>query len=172
MEELKAAPFTYPEVGRSAATYPSGFPDGYHLVRHREVIGQGREHFAVAGERLLHWQMHARSGLQVAASSERVGVGEVVLLRLGAGRLSLRIPCRVIYMVQEPDRVGFGYGTLPGHPESGEESFLVELEASGAVVFTVAAFSRPGTLLARLGGPLSRQVQGIALRRYAAALKP
>ena len=38
-----------------------------------------------------------------------------------------RIPARVVYVVDEPARRGFAYGTLHGHPESGEEAFLVEL---------------------------------------------
>ncbi|SIP67631.1 hypothetical protein BN9982_740001 [Mycobacterium tuberculosis] len=33
----------------------------------------------------------------------------------------LRAPCRVVYVIDEPDVRGFGYGTLPGHPVSGEE---------------------------------------------------
>ena len=39
-----------------------------------------------------------------------------------------RRPCRVVYVVDEPDRRGFAYGTLPGHPESGEELFLVRYD--------------------------------------------
>ena len=30
----------------------------------------------------------------------------------------LRAPCRVVYVIDEPDVRGFAYGTLPGHPES------------------------------------------------------
>jgi uncharacterized protein (UPF0548 family) len=34
----------------------------------------------------------------------------------------------VVWTVDEPNRIGFGYGTLQGHPESGEESFVVSRE--------------------------------------------
>ena len=37
----------------------------------------------------------------------------------------VEITCRVVAIVDEPDRFGFAYGTLPVHPEQGEESFLV-----------------------------------------------
>jgi uncharacterized protein (UPF0548 family) len=37
----------------------------------------------------------------------------------------MRAPCRVIYTITEPRRKGFAYGTLPGHPESGEEAFTI-----------------------------------------------
>jgi len=53
-------------------------------------------------------------------------VGTVVLRRWGLGPLSLRIPCRVLEVVDEPERQGLGYGTLPGHPETGQESSLLE----------------------------------------------
>lgn len=167
---LRRAPFTYDEVGATAASYPAGFPQDYHLVQHRAQVGHGRKDFDHALSQLRGWQMHRDSGLQVATSSPTAAVGEVVLLRLGPGPLSLRIPCRVVYAVTEDDRGGFAYGTLPGHPESGEELFLVELTESGAVTFTVTAFSRPATLLVRLGGRVSWAVQRRAIRRYSAAL--
>lgn len=170
-DRLRAEPFTYNEVGRTAAPYPSGFPAGYRLVRRSEVVGHGQAHFEEAGDRLMSWRMHRGSGLRVAVSSPVVEPDAVVVSRLGPGRLSLRIPCRVVYLVDEPGRRGFAYGTLPGHPETGEESFVVTFEA-GEVRFTVTAFSRAGTLLTRLAGPLAWRVQGRALRRYAAALRP
>jgi uncharacterized protein (UPF0548 family) len=90
-------------------------------------------------------------------------------MRLGAGPVALRIPCRVVDVVDEPDRRGFVYGTLPGHPECGEESFVLERRPDGAIAFTVAAFSRPATLLARIGGPAARGMQRFMTGRYLAA---
>jgi uncharacterized protein (UPF0548 family) len=62
-------------------------------------------------------------------------------------------------VVSEPGRCGFAYGTLPGHPESGEEAFLLEQHDDGTVTFAVTAFSRPATALARAAGPLGRAIQ-------------
>jgi hypothetical protein len=67
-------------------------------------------------------------------------------------------PCRVVHVVDEPRRRGFAYGTLPGHPEQGEESFTVTHEADDSVVFRVAAFSRPATLSAGQAG-VARRMQ-------------
>jgi uncharacterized protein (UPF0548 family) len=89
----------------------------------------------------------------------------------GLRRLGLDIPCRVVWAVDEPDRRGFGYGTLPGHPESGEESFVVSLRPDGGVVYELRAFSRLATPLSRLGGPVSRRVQALALDRYVGAIR-
>lgn len=49
----------------------------------------------------------------------------LVLPGVGAGPLRLRAPCRVVYTVTESRRRGFAYGTLPGHPECGEEAFVI-----------------------------------------------
>jgi len=76
---------------------------------------------------------------------------------------------RVVYLVDELDRSGFAYGTLPGHPEKGEESFVV-IRRDNRVTFEITAFSRPHHALARLGGPITRLVQLRATRRYIAAL--
>ena len=49
-------------------------------------------------------------------------------------------------------RFGFGYGTLPGHAERGEERFSVEWNREdGCVYYDVFAFSHPKHPLAWLG---------------------
>jgi uncharacterized protein (UPF0548 family) len=55
---------------------------------------------------------------------------------------------------------GFAYGTLPDHPERGEERFLVEWNrADDSVWYELLAVSRPGHWLARLGYPYARYEQ-------------
>lgn len=89
----------------------------------------------------------------------------MVLLGVGVGPLRTRAPCRVIYTITEPQRSGFAYGTLPGHPESGEEAFSISQRDDGLVVFTITAFSRPATTAARAAGPVGHLIQ----RHYTAA---
>ncbi len=91
-------------------------------------------------------------------------------MTLGIGRAGLRIPCRVVAVIDEPDRQGFSYGTLPGHPECGEELFVVERQPDGTLEFVVTAFSRPASLLARAGGPATRWAQRAMTDRYLRAL--
>ncbi|CAB4749467.1 unannotated protein [freshwater metagenome] len=162
---LRAAPLTYEEVG---GTSRSVLPPGYHVVEgSRTVVGRG---FDEAAALLMTWQVPVRAGLRVAPSAPRVALDEVVEMRLGLGPLAVRIPCRVVAVVDEPDRVGFAYGTLPGHPECGEELFLLERGAQGEPVFTIRAFSRPGTVLTKVGGPAARWFQRLMTRRYLRAL--
>ncbi len=73
---------------------------------------------------------------------------------------------RIVYVVDEPNRYGFAYGTLPHHPVAGEEAFLVEQDDRGNVNFVIEVFSRPRHPLARLGKPVSRLVQKRTTRKY------
>jgi uncharacterized protein (UPF0548 family) len=72
-------------------------------------------------------------------------------------------PARIVYLVEEMGdvkRFGFGYGTLPGHAERGEERFRVEWNREdGCVYYDAFAFSRPKHPLAWLGYPFARALQ-------------
>ncbi|MBU8820992.1 DUF1990 domain-containing protein, partial [Mycolicibacterium goodii] len=42
-----------------------------------------------------------------------------------------------------PDRCGFAYGTLHGHPVCGEEAFIVHRDRAGTVFLTLRSLTRP-----------------------------
>ena len=165
--DMDQPPVTYAPVG---CTRTGVVPDGFDELRRSRRVGSGRADFERAADALLTWQMHRRAGIAVMASHERVEPGAVAELRLGVGRLGLRAPVRVVDVVDEPTRRGFAYGTLPGHPESGEESFVVELGETGDVTLTITAVSRPASRLARLAGQVGRRVQSRITDRYLSAL--
>lgn len=160
---LRDADFTYVNVG---ATVDQRLPSGYAHLRREADLGSGASRFDEAVDILLSWEMHRRAGLHVRASDKAVVSGASAILGLGFGRLSVQAPIRVVYLVDEPRRQGFAYGTLPGHPESGEEAFVLELHDTGVVTFTIRAFSRPNSLLARIGGPIGLAVQSSITNRY------
>ncbi len=160
-DELRAAPLTCSRAADTTVA-PAGFSSFSRTVALRRTDLDG-----VTAD-LLGWRVHERAGLVVRASGP-AAEDTVVEMRLGAGPVAVRIPCRVVAVVDEPDRRGFTYGTLPGHPECGEEEFLLERNADGSLRFTVSACSRPATLLARAGGPVTRFVQQTMTRRYLAA---
>ena len=159
---------TYPEVGR---TLSAELPPGYRHVRRSAVLGTGRRAFERAGESLSTWGMHRGAGLTVDGASGRATPGTDVVLGWGVGVLRLRVPCRVVLTVDEPSARGFAYGTLPGHPESGEELFVVRLDDDDAVHLDIVAFSRPARWYSRLGAPLAVRIQRRVTGRYLAALR-
>ncbi|HET7326173.1 MAG TPA: DUF1990 domain-containing protein [Nocardioidaceae bacterium] len=166
LDELSVLELTYGGVG---GTRWRATPAGFHAAEHRSVLGSDHGRFDRAVDALLHWRMHDAAGLRMQATGP-VAVGVDSLGRLGVGRFAVPVPCRVVWVVREPDRVGFGYGSLPGHPASGEESFVLE-RVAGEVVFTVRAFSRGAQWYTRCGAPLARSAQRAYLRRYAGALR-
>lgn len=160
LHTLEELPLTYSEVG---ATASGRLPPGYGHLHVEKQIGTGRERFERAADSVMRWGMQRGAGLRVRASTEVAAVDTVVLVRMGF----LPAPCRVVYVVDEPDIRGFGYGTLPGHPESGEERFVVRRDpATDSVFAEVSAFSRPATWWSRAGGPVVSVAQRIIARRY------
>jgi len=154
---------TYPECGATAGR----LPEGYHHLELQVRLGAGLEVFERAAAALMSWQVHRAAGLTVIADGD-ARPGLRVVSRLAPG---ITAPCRVVYATDEPGSRGFAYGTLPGHPESGEESFMVTIDADGQVMFTVRAFTRPGTLLARVAGPAGRAAQRLVAGRYLRAMQ-
>jgi uncharacterized protein (UPF0548 family) len=165
---LKGEDVTYAEVGGTAW---ERLPAGYRTIDRRAPLGTGREAFERAAAGLMAWDMHRRAGLSVRAARPLAVPGTDVVVSLGPPWLGLVAPCRVVYAVDEPARRGFAYGTLPGHPETGEEAFAVDLEPSGRVSFSIRVFSRPATLLARVGGPVTNGMQDVATNRYLRAMR-
>lgn len=157
---------TYPEVG---ATRRDELPIGYHHLRHRLYLGRGV--LAVAREALFGWQMHEMAGLRVRASAPVAAPGVTVTSGLGWGPVRVAAPCRVVWAEVDGDRAGFGYGTLPGHPECGEEAFVLTRTEHDEVWLTVTAFSRPARWYARAGGPVATALQRWVAHRYGRALR-
>ncbi|WP_327682770.1 DUF1990 family protein [Kitasatospora sp. NBC_00458] len=165
----RAAAPSYPEVG---ATRDARLPDGYAHLRRRVHLGHGPGVLERAGRYVLGWGSQLGTGFAVYPHAP-AEPGATVLLRLslpGTRRPRVVIPCRVVWTVDEPDRIGFAYGTLPGHPECGEESFLVSMDAAGEVWFEVTAFSRLAAWYARLGRPVAVLCQYLAIERYLASV--
>jgi uncharacterized protein (UPF0548 family) len=166
-EELRAVvtrqELTYREVG---ASLEDPLPAGYHHTRSTVEIGVGDAAFTSGCAALRAWTAHAY--LHVTLTPERcpLEIGAVVVAEIPMGPVTVLAPCRIVATIEEENRFGFAYGTLPGHPERGEESFVVSRAADGVVRFEVAAFSRPGTLLIGLGGPIPRWIQQRATRGY------
>ena len=151
----------YPEVG---ATRTGDLPPGY---RHIELAADLDAPIGVAAEVVMTFDLQARTGLRPETPVPRAATGVEFTLHY----LGLRLPCQVVWAEETPERVGFGYGTRPGHLERGEASFLLEPLGADHTRFTIRSFSVPGTFLTRLGGPVTRFLQTRANDRYLAVMR-
>ena len=169
----READVTYGHVGSTLA--PQDWPDRRPYTRQR-VLGLGADDFAAAVERLRSWAPQRGLGATVHPAGVAVEEGASVLVELRQGPFAIVAPTRIVRVVDEPGRrFGFAYGTLPGHVERGEESFLVELagdpdDPEAPVVGTVAVDAALGTLAAKVAAPIVYLVQRHAVRRYLDAL--
>jgi uncharacterized protein (UPF0548 family) len=159
---------TYTAVGatRDLARVPKGF----RPLERRAVIGNGGADFEAARNSVVNWGLQTGSGMTVEGL-KTAEVGDTVRLAIPVGPFRVHAPARVVYLVDEPGLAGFAYGTLPGHPECGEEAFLVELGADGVVSIVIRAFSRPANWFWWLGAPALRLAQEVYTRRYLRALR-
>lgn len=157
---------TYDAVG--ATRTRDSLPPGWRHLSRRRRLGDA-DLLDRAGDVVLAFGMHRGAGVEVVAAEPLAREGLDLDLTAHLGPLRLRAPTRVIYVISEPDRRGFAYGTLPGHPERGEELFLVE-RAEGSTYAEVRAFSRPGRWFTRCGGPVAPLLQRRFAQRYLDAL--
>src|SRR3954454_22328563 len=162
--------FTYPAVG-ATATVP---PEGYTVDHTRIKLGEGEATFRAARAALGRWDQFRLGWVEAWPPEAPISVGEVVAVVARCLDLWWLNACRIAYVGDEAGpvtRSGFANGTLPGHSGTGEERFLVEWDrASGEVWYDILAFSRPNTLLTRLGYPYVRRVQRRFGRESAAAM--
>src|SRR5262249_46562254 len=128
----------------------------------RALVGHGDDAFRAARACLRRWVMFDLGWVSLAWPHVEPVPGATVspIARLfGTWWVNA---CRVVY-VEEPTpqvkRFRFAYGTLTDHAEAGEERFTVEQLDDGSVWYAIYAFSRPNHWLARLGYPLTRQMQ-------------
>ena len=153
-------PFSYKEVGASRR---ESSPTGYVVDRYRAKLGEGPEAYERAKGALREWRQFDLGWIRLLPPKAPIEVGATVgVLAWHYGFWSLNT-ARIVYLIQESGEVkrfGFGYGTLPGHGERGEERFSVEWSRQNNTVhYDVFAFSRPKHPLAWLGYPFARMLQ-------------
>jgi uncharacterized protein (UPF0548 family) len=152
--------FTHDDVG---ATRDDRAPAGYAHDHSRQHLGTGEATFARAREAIRAWAMFPAPLAWIEPLPIPIEVGQqagVVIHALGLWWLNA---ARIVYVIDEPRRFGFAYGTLPGHVERGEERFLVEWLADDSVWYDLRAFSQPRYWPVRIGKPVARALQ----RRFA-----
>jgi len=103
--------FTYAEVGATNARPPTG-----NTVDHNRIqLGSGEHTFKRAMDALKRWQHFRLGWVTIVPEGVAVEVGATVAVKaqtLGVWSLSA---CRVVYVIEQPRRFGFAYGTLPDH---------------------------------------------------------
>ncbi|MBJ7450549.1 MAG: DUF1990 domain-containing protein [Blastococcus sp.] len=148
-------------------------PAGRRAYERTVLVGRGDQGWSRARAALLSWGVKTRSGFAVQpASGSDAGVrdGTDYWLVAAVGPLRIREPARVVAVVDRPDRCGFAYGTLEGHPVSGEEAFVLHRDDDGVVRLTLRSVTAPGAGRWRPAFPVVLVAQRWYRRRYSRAL--
>jgi uncharacterized protein (UPF0548 family) len=82
------------------------------------------------------------------------------------------IPVLVVYVVDEPERIGFAYGTTGDAPESGEESCVLEHREDDSVWLTIRSALQPRGGVRRVLAPWVRRRRRELTKRELRALHP
>ena len=166
LDRAALSSLTYDHVG---STLPSTEGHGRAIRTERLQLGVGSAAFDAAVVGLRAWACHRGLGATVHPADAPIEVGTSLLVVLHLGPVSIVVPDRVVAVVDEPRRFGFAYGTLDGHQERGEESFVVEHLDDDRVVATIGLDARASTAAARLAAPAVGLFQRLAVRRYLSA---
>lgn len=145
-------------------------PPGFSRDHRRTVLGRGDADFERAKTALRQWRHFGLDWVNVHDPRAPIAVGQnvgLIIHTLGIWALSA---ARIVYVIDEPHRFGFAYGTLESHLECGEERFLIERTGDGEVVYDLSAFSRPRHVLLWLGYPFTRSQQKRFSRESSAKL--
>lgn len=167
LEKCRPLAFSYTQVGSTQNSPPGNF-----LIDHNRVrVGTGRNCFSSARQAVREWKMFDLGWVELYRQDTPIEVGQnVAVLVRHLGFWSLNA-ARIVYVIDEPDRFGFAYGTLVEHNESGEERFSVDIDPiSNDVHYDLFAFSRPNIVLTRLGYPYARHLQKAFARDSKAAM--
>jgi uncharacterized protein (UPF0548 family) len=166
LQQRSSSALSYPEVGATAGDLPAGYNTDHLRVR----LGEGEQVFAAGKVALLRWEEFRTGWTELYWPDTPLQQGQVVAVLARVFGVWTLNACRIVYVVDESNRSGFAYGTLPDHTESGEERFLVERVEDGSVWYDIRVFSRPHHFFARLAGPLARRLQDQFRRDSAAAM--
>jgi uncharacterized protein (UPF0548 family) len=139
-------------------------PPGHERFRVVRPLGVGD--LDAAHEGFREWAAQRSAGIAMHPPVPVLVEGSTLALLGPLGPLSFSATCRITQVIDDADRVGFVYTTLPHHPEEGSESFIVRQEPDGHLVGEVEAVWRPASLATAWCRPLTRRVQRRYVERY------
>jgi uncharacterized protein (UPF0548 family) len=146
-------------------------PTGFRSFESTTQIGAGSADWAEVTHGVMRWAVKTRSGFRVDSLPDRdVMIGERRWITLRVGPVSVREPVEIVAVIDDGDRRGFAYGTLEGHPVSGEEAFIVHRSPDDTIWFTLRSLTRAPHGGWRVVYPIALVAQRVFRRRYQRAL--
>ncbi|GAA3304884.1 DUF1990 family protein [Glutamicibacter nicotianae] len=119
-------------------------PGRYRVWQRQAYLGSGEAFWGQAAVALLRWEVKTRSGFRISPQ-DKVRSGAKPQIIVPVGPVSIHEPVEVVEVLERSDVVGFAYRTLPGHPVSGEEAFILRRLGSSVIFGKPFAHGRVGS---------------------------
>ena len=159
--------FSYSDVGATLEKPPQSFDNDHNFIH----LGEGEQVWANAKNTLKNWKQFPDTWTRVFPSIENIKKDKTVAVMFRLFGIWWINSAKIVYTIDEPDRFGFAYGTLPGHLEKGEECFWIEKDKKGSVFYHIKAFSKPAYWLVWLAYPIARKFQKRFVRESLSIMK-
>lgn len=175
VDRLARRDMSYDVVGGTAPDVEVWAPPaGWRAYERTVRLGSGTDLWDAASAAVLSWGVKTRSGFDVdpplrEGRGARRGERSWLVARVGPFRV--REPVEVVATVATGRRAALAYGTLTGHPVSGEEAFIVHRDDDGVVRLTLRSLTHAGRGRWRPLFPLILVAQRVYRRRYLRALR-
>jgi uncharacterized protein (UPF0548 family) len=160
-------PFSYPNIGATQTELQKGYDNDESFI----YLGDGEEVWNNAKKALTNWKHFPPSWTQIFPSTTPIEKAENVAVLFRLFGIWWINSARIVYTIDEKNKFGFAYGTLPGHLEKGEECFWIKRDKKGNVFYYIKAFSKPAYWFVRLAYPLARMYQKRFVRESMAIMK-
>ena len=123
LSQQQALPFTYAPLHASGKdTSVKGYDNDFQKVQ----VGNGQSDFEHAQNALRAWQMFPAAWTIILPKNAPLQTGQTVAMFARAFGLWWRNACRIVFVIDEPIRFGFAYGTLPGTLKWEKNSFWLK----------------------------------------------
>ncbi len=151
----RSKPFSYQNVGTSNAGTQKGFKNDHNFV----YLGQGDQVWIRAKNALNNWNQFPPSWTRILPRRTSIKKSEAVVVLFKIFGIWWINTAKIVYTIDESDKYGFAYGTLPGHVARGEELFFIKKDQNGNIYYHIKAFSKPAYWIILLAFPLMRYFQ-------------
>ena len=160
--QTPGAGLNYTAIGATTSPEVVSFPPaGFRAAEHRHRVGSGQRRFDLAGRSLMTWGVLRGAGFDIediTAEPRAVSPRATGPLFLDDGTpwitagMTATIafsrptegtgPVKVVSVIDEPGRIGYVYGSCPGHPDCSERLLLLEHDPDDTVWLTVRSIWR------------------------------
>ncbi|TWU08514.1 DUF1990 family protein [Stieleria varia] len=161
----------YPDTFASLGNLPASYDHNVAEVH----LGNGEAIFAAALTAFRHWRQFDVGWVEALPRETPIEIGQNIAIRARVFRLWTLAACRIVDVMDEYDsdtrRFAFSIGTLPAHPEQGEERFEINQSSCGRVTYRVTAFFRPNSTAATVAWPYLRYRFNLFRRQSAGVIR-